>query len=94
MIKNYEDFVNENNLQKTRVMTNSDKGLDEDVYRKLDEDVYESLLGWIATIMEEYREMFNDDDRLCKFIRFQLEAASETLDEKCDVDSTIKYYCR
>jgi hypothetical protein len=57
--------------------------------------VYESLWGWIATVMNDYRETFNDDNRLIEFIRFQLESASESmLEEGCDIDSTIKFYCK
>jgi hypothetical protein len=90
MIKNYEDFVNENNLQKTNESVNLDTELEEEY----SEEVYESLLSWVATTMNEYREMFNDDDRLCEFINFQLKAAHEDIEEKCDVDSFIRYYCK
>lgn len=91
----FDEFVNEGfvngNFPNNK---NNEKIGGEDLYKEYDEDVFESLMGWVANAMKDYRESFNDDDELINFVKFQLQSAYETLEEGYDIDSNIKYYCR
>lgn len=91
----FDEFVNEGfvngNFPNNK---NNEKIGGEDLYKEYDEDVFESLMGWVANVMKDYRESFNDDE-LINFVKFQLQSAYETLDEgDFNIDSNIKYYCR
>lgn len=90
----FDEFVNEGfvngNFPNNK---NNEKIGGEDLYKEYDEDVFESLMGWVANVMKDYRESFNDDE-LINFVKFQLQSAYETLEEGYDIDSNIKYYCR